>query len=631
MAKQLKRVTERYVAQQESYRNLPVPRPQASPVDVTAEPTVDPAAERLRDIAEGLSALGSGISDFFKMEKSFEETNRMEAEVRGRLGLEMGKGRGFLDYGTRYGYEQGKGISEGQDVLVEISRRLAEAEPDLHPDKLKTADDVRRYVDNMVSEVERDILGDLSGHSRAYLEGVAPALAKAKLEARVKALTTYDANVKLETVNNYTKYVNSIFETDIMPYINQMIETPGESVNYGLIRNKISELTKVARDTYNIDRNTANVLTLEQLDSNLKNTMVQAITTDSSLQSIRTIEGISTSVLMALDEPDEGGFKLTQSADPETKRAAASLRETALNFNNTADVIRGKKQKEAADSKIASLATRVFLGESLDKVRDEFKEAVRLGEFDNEVTLSVITKLHELDRSGAMTPVSQDMQLDYISRALSGRMTSVDVLALSMKDNLPNSLTRDMLQAVDAVRSTQSWQHQQVMQAYALENAEIARDRRLKDKIVKDNKDLLTSLLVDYSGEQLEYIKYALSEPLMSMTQGVPVDPEDLRSLIQNTADLWTKVQTNITKDIAKIHTTDKDYRKKRARVIKAEQEVNTPGFLKANTTRYTENLLELQLAYERLSPGYTGPKRPSTTGGAVWTNEMNQRPSPQR
>jgi len=631
MAKQLKRVTERYVAQQESFRNLPVPRPQASPVDVTPEPVADPAAERLRDIAEGLSALGSGISDFFKMEKSFEETNRMEAEVRGRLGLEMGRGKGFLDYGTRYGYEQGKGVSEGQDVLVEISRRLAQAEPDLHPDKLKTPDDVRRYVDNMVSEVEKEYLGDLSGQSRAYLEGVAPALAKAKLEARVKALTVYDSNVKLETVNNYTKYVNSIFETDIIPYINQMIETPGEKVDYGLIRNKMSELTKAARDTYNIDRNTANVLTLEQLDSNLKNIMVQAITTDSSMESIRTIEGISTAILMSIDEPDEGGFKLTHSADTETKRAAASLRDTVLNFNNTADVIRGKKQKEAADSKIASLATRVFLGESLDNVRDEFKEAVRLGEFDNEVTLAVITKLHELDRSGAMTPVSQDMQLDYISRALTGRMTSVDVLALSIKDNLPNSLTRDMLQAVDAVRSTQSWQHQQVMQAYALDNAQFSRDRRAKDEVLRRNNELLSSLLVDYSGEQLEYIKYALSEPLLSMSHGDMVDPADLKSLVQNTADLWTKVQSNVAKEVAKIHTTDEDYRKKRARVIKAEQEVNTPGFLKANTTRYTENLLELQFTYESLSPGYTGPKKPTTTGGAVWMNEMKQRPSPQR
>lgn len=180
MAKQMKRVEKRYVPQQESYRSLPALSPQASPVDVTPSVApVDASAEKLRQLAEGLSSLNKGLGDFLRMEKSFEETNRLANRTNALLGLPPVSGPGFTDMGVEKGYKEGQGLSDSirlrDELLTELSDKQFFVNPDSLPDTISNVNKfTQEFIQGKLAGKETDV---------SYLEGAAKNLTQVKIEA----------------------------------------------------------------------------------------------------------------------------------------------------------------------------------------------------------------------------------------------------------------------------------------------------------------------------------------------------------------------------------------------------------------------------------------------------------------
>jgi len=279
MAKQLKRVEKRYVPQQESYRSLPVPSPTASPVDVVPDvPSVDPTAEKLRQLTEGLSGFNKGLTDYFRMEKSFEETTRVANKVNALLGLPQIGGPGNLDYGKDYGYQEGLGEADGIRWRKELSDLIESNNffvDEDNPDPTKTMGDLNKFVSDYIGEKTFDKTGN-----QAYLKGLAPMLAEAKVKSMV------DATAKLQEAkfNKQANALATIVQERLSKVAPEDLSTPEKFRGF---------LNDVAVDSQRLgfDRDAGADLTLETLGKTLESSFYLASDADD-------LKGMSSSIEM---------------------------------------------------------------------------------------------------------------------------------------------------------------------------------------------------------------------------------------------------------------------------------------------------------------------------------------------
>lgn len=207
MAKQKSRPEKRYVPQQESYRNLPGLRPTADTIVAAETPAPDASGLKLRQLAEGLAAGNSALKDFFTMEKSFEETNRVAQKAQALLGLpqlEQGPGRGFLDYGSDYGYQEGQGQADSIRTSQELKTALAEQNYFVDvDDPTGTTTKINQFTQQFI----QDKMGDRMKNP-AYAEGAAKYMAAAKVEALTEAAVALENQKFQRQVDSATTIAN---------------------------------------------------------------------------------------------------------------------------------------------------------------------------------------------------------------------------------------------------------------------------------------------------------------------------------------------------------------------------------------------------------------------------------------
>jgi len=219
----MKRVEKRYVPQQESYRSLPVPSPVASPVDVVPEITPDPTAEKLRQITEGLSGINKGLTDYFRMEKSFEETTRAANKVNALLGLPPVGGPGNLDYGKDYGYQEGLGLAQGASLKVELEKALKTNNYFIDPTKL-SSEDMQQKINQFTQSFLQENLGELQNNP-AFMSGAAQSLAEAKVTALVKGQEALETLRLTKSLENWDTFVGAqLSEGKLEGYIGKPAE-----------------------------------------------------------------------------------------------------------------------------------------------------------------------------------------------------------------------------------------------------------------------------------------------------------------------------------------------------------------------------------------------------------------------
>jgi hypothetical protein len=545
MAKRPTRVEKRYVPQQESYRNLPGLRPAAEPVVAAETPAPSGEGDKLRQWGEALASGNKALKDFFTMEKSFEETTAAENRVRAQMGLPPVGSPGFLDYGTELGYQQGLAIRDAEDISVEVERRFNDRKHEIHPDKLKSADAVREFSDGILAELLQEKGVALDQVSRPYLEVMGPEIAKMKLESRVKALSIYDAQQKLATVDAFNSKVRSVVDNDIIPFVSGIMASPELSMdanNTLVVRNKIAELSKLATTAHRIDRNTANALIVENITTTLQNQMAVGLGEGTNYESVRTTEEVALALMKAVDSPDASGVRLmTTSADPETIKAIGNLRQTVVRFSNEADQMRAKSQKDQAEKKIGQLATKLFTNEiNIDQANEIIRADIKSGALGDTSALMVINQLHEMNVSGALAPVTREDSLKYIGMALSGSLSETQVLHLSLTERLPESLTKDMLQGVSAYKAGVSWSHTLRNQRQSAASFGWAQEQHQRTRTSQSNQVIVNTALQGLSGEELEYIKENLSRLMADPT--LPLDPDEVTMMVNEGTALYRKI-----------------------------------------------------------------------------------------
>jgi hypothetical protein len=320
MAKQMKRVEKRYVPQQESFRQLPGLRPQAEPGQAVATPAPDPEALRLRELAESLAAGNKALGDFFTMEKSFEETNRVAQRIRGRLGLEQteGPGGGFLDWGSDYGYQEGRGLAQGITLKDNLRKELADNNyfiDEANPNPQKTMDAMNSHVQQFITMN----LGDDSSNP-AFMQGVSQYLVEAKVEATVEAGIRLEAIKTRQQMANFSTWAQKNFIPKLAEFgdnpqglRNLMSETIKESSRFGMNKDAAADTLLVS--------------TLEHLEGMYTEAFNMEAPTE-SIQAMETATALMSDFIQAASLNDASGVPLGGFGMSADGKRMAPLKET---------------------------------------------------------------------------------------------------------------------------------------------------------------------------------------------------------------------------------------------------------------------------------------------------------------
>ncbi len=325
MAKQMKRVEKRYVPQQESFRQLPGLRPQAEPQAAVATPAPDSGAERLRELAESLAAGNKALGDFFTMEKSFEETNRVANRTRAMLGLPQaeGPGGGLLDWGSDYGYQEGSGLAQGISLKDKLLQDLDNQNffiDEANPDPQATMSSMNSYVQKFIN----DNVGDQQNNP-AFMAGVSKYLVEARVEATVTASNRLEALKLQKQLGNYGTWATSMFTQEL-----PKTKTPQD------VREVLSRLTAESQ-RFGISRDAAADHLAATLSSQYESLFTQAHDND-DIEGMDNVLRELQLLSQALDLPDSAGIpfggvlkdaagKLQQPLAPTKKELHASIRQ----------------------------------------------------------------------------------------------------------------------------------------------------------------------------------------------------------------------------------------------------------------------------------------------------------------
>jgi hypothetical protein len=245
--RRLSRPQERYVPQQESYRNLPKPSSAARPVDVQKDAAAGGGA-KAKEMAEALAIGNKAIADFLKMEKSYEETNRLANEVRGRLNLPPIDGQGMFGYGADAGYLRGRGKADAVQKIQELETS-GELYQGITPGM--TDAQVSSMVQDRVNKGLMDLLANAEGNPE-YLEGAASDLAKFKVETVVNATNILLAQKQQQRLNDAFAVTGKFYDDVGLNGLNQQQFV-------GNARAKANELMLAV----GLDRTTANAIVVE--------------------------------------------------------------------------------------------------------------------------------------------------------------------------------------------------------------------------------------------------------------------------------------------------------------------------------------------------------------------------------
>ena len=629
MAKQMKRVEKRYVPQQESFRQLPGLRPAAEPVLAAETPVVDPAASKLKEMAEAFGSINKALKDFYTMEKSFEETNRAENRVRSQLGLPPVEGPGFLDYGVAQGYNEGLGIVRGQEAMIELKRRLSEARYGISPEKLGTPDDVRAFVDNETKKIMEEYIpvdADV-----AYVEGASKFLTQAKLEARVEGTNFWAAQEKQQRFNNFSTFINNHLNTEVLPRMEEDLRLGGVP-NSRRFRAELSGLTKIGRDKFGFDRDTAAVVTLENIEDTLRRNMTQALTTNGSFAQVSDLEDMADALLEAMDMPDADGIRLADLKTPEVAKAVESIRGLTENFIGKADAMREKHQQLQAEKVLGGAVDLMFKGKDFLEVQQYVKMAFDKGDIEGLKSLQILSQLQQSFNSGVFNPVDPEEFGDWMKAAAAGRMTNQQVINLAVDRKLSPDVFNQLSSAVSKHRADVSY-------FQGLEEASYFRNKRAlstSEDEIKAIKEERTNIFATFvkqqgiEGEELQWLKstYDQAYPYEDSVATVK-DAEAILNNGRQSYTSYTKYRQQAFRSVPDTLGAGEETeaeRKRRMQVADEEALLKTalefPALMKS--TRYRDALVNKAVEYERRKNQRKTPQQsaPQIGGAPSWTHQ---------
>lgn len=319
--KRLKASQERYVSQQETYRNIPVLHPESSPVDTSVrqpeirkmdtrripevqlpEPEIPEKVpgtasaampgqpgdvvrgkSRAEITAETLGSLTPMLDSFIKYQNKLGEINFREQQTRALLGLPQTPGRGILnlDWRSDEGYSLGMGDAHGVKFSQEYESALKQTNYGV--DESANPGIAQKFRNDTYQALLQKYTGENSGNP-AFVEAFERHAVKSKIEGDLKGeelmyaqqqsllkQSTLDSwggffqdNLKvmpsLESSNEVMQEYLKTFRTRINSQAISMAETlrvPRSSVNSTII-----EAIKTQGETYalNGDRREANVM-----------------------------------------------------------------------------------------------------------------------------------------------------------------------------------------------------------------------------------------------------------------------------------------------------------------------------------------------------------------------------------
>ena len=481
----------RYVAQQESYLMRPQARPVAQPIEATPEPArEDGKSMRLREISQALSAGSKALTDFYTMEKSFEETNRLENQVRAQMGLPPADGRGHLKYGSRAGYLEGKGILKGQQAMVELNARIAQMSNNLDLDNLPTPQEMRDMVDRETAQVISGVLG--TQVDEAELRGASPLLVQAKLENRVKALDALRAAEERAQLQHASQFISNQIEHELLPKMYATL-LAGNPLDASLLREEISQLTAVARDTYDIDRDVATAATLENFLGIMAEKGVMSLAPSGDLGAIMDLEKIMEAAVKSFSLPDSSGISISQIKTPEVKAAMDQTLRLVDNYRTRAEFVRGKLKELEGDLALSDGVKHLLDGGTVEEVQDSLMEAVRSGSMDARVALETINTLRTTYERGDIVSPNIEEFRSWQTQAASGRLNPLSIYRLQIEKGLPDYYVRNLLTLYDAGIQASDRIHVETERAFSREERlRILSEREAKDTYDSNQRVLLS-------------------------------------------------------------------------------------------------------------------------------------------
>ena len=534
--KQLSRPQKRYVPQQESYKNLPGIRPDASPVEAgVMGPQLDPSAQKLRGIAEGLASGSKALQDFFTMEKSFEATNMAANKARGLMGLEPISGPGHLDYGVDVGHRMGKGKAEALSLkpllkaaLQENNWFVDEENPDPKVAAKKVHDFTQAFIQQQLGESYTDA---------AFMEGAAEVLAAAKVEALV--LSTE------ESLKARSRKQIVTAQLGIRSVIGDL--TIDELMDPQLLRERLSDLTKNSAELYGINRDAMSELVVMTIEQDLLENFTQA-----------EVNG-DVGIMRVLVEHGRAMGQAFSKTDSAKVPFGGMFKDSAGNIKNPlASTIRA--YKTTVGKMITSL--RATEKDALEKQRNTIKNEGYQMYYSGEKSAHEIREYFMEHLSG--DPQGLRESLDHIDRLerqdvsslqssspLFSKLWDDPKLTKARLNRLRDSLTRghykELYQKLDQEETTRA---RIISNQYRMQSAINQNLRATEAEVKRQNQQFIEGLLRD-STFRKDLSREAERELIRVSKLPIPVDMDRVDAIVQG-MNLRTEVAEESSKEQAK-------------------------------------------------------------------------------
>lgn len=301
-------VSERYVSQQQTFRQGPGLQPEAQIQSGVAAP-VDSTRNTLLDLAQGLSKLTDTLGSFFQTESQFGQINQKVNELRGEAGAPQATGMGILKWGVKEGYQRGQGVKLGATLSSEFLNTGARnnwfvdsANPDENATKGK--------ITELYKGLEKKYLG--TSNNPEVINGALQSIAKARLTADVESTKIlgdafFDANL-----NNFSDALSSTLDSDFMPFFEDNIKFNSGVVtteDNSRLRNTFHTNVKSLAKQFNIPIAVANGAAMDSILEGVNNELSMALDPDNATEFDATAAFKKVSnIYKMLSTTDEAGF-----------------------------------------------------------------------------------------------------------------------------------------------------------------------------------------------------------------------------------------------------------------------------------------------------------------------------------
>lgn len=411
-------VNERYVAQQQTFRQGPGIRPEAQITSSVAAPA-DATRNQLMDLAQGLSKLTGALGDFFQSESNFGLINQKVNELRGEAGAPQSTGMGILKWGVKEGYQRGQGVKKGSELAAEFltigEQNKWFVDPE-NPDEASSNEQITK----LYKELEQKHLGD--SQNPEVLNGALPMVSKARLTADVEVTKLLGDAYFNANLNNFSDALSNTLKADFLPFFDNNLKYSSGIVSpedNSRLRDSFHTNVKTLAKQFNVPIAVANGAAMDSILEGLTSELATALDPEDSREFDATAAfKKAANIYKILSTSDTSGFNFGKSYKDSKGALRNPYKQQLGNFKSLMGSLRSIADKQIKAK--AERDTNLVMNSAI------------IDAYEGKPSDAIIQKVKDLGLTGDIKPEALEARLNGLSNIIregKGIVTDPRVLA----------------------------------------------------------------------------------------------------------------------------------------------------------------------------------------------------------